>query len=526
MTVPTEPEMTLYATCVLAANAWPGRVPGSGQRCTLDRCVSRTRSGRMVNMQAATETERKYDVPAGFVLPSVAGVAGVATVGEARTQELDATYYDTDDLRLARHSRTLRRRTGGTDAGWHLKTPGDGSSRTEHRMPLAGEAVPDEMLAEVRAIVRDKDLRPVARLRTHRVETPLTDADGNTLALIAQDDVTADTDSGQQRWQEIEVELVDGKTKLLKAVEQELRAAGAAPAGGPSKLARALGDRLPAPGDETKKINPVLAYAREQRAALIEQDPGVRRGDAESVHKMRVATRRLRSTLKTFKRTFGDEASDRLGPELRWLAGQLGEVRDGQVLESKLLAAVEEAGPGFGQVAEGVRGYLDAKVAAGRTALAADLNGERYFRLLDAVDELVADPDAAEKNPMSRARKALSRADGLLDTALADGVDAELHEARKAYKRARYAVEVFAPSAGKPGKAFVNALTDLQDVLGAHQDSVVAREILREVARGSEDSFSYGILYARQEQVGRDTFAELPAAAKASHKSALRSWLM
>jgi CHAD domain-containing protein len=476
-------------------------------------------------METATETERKYDVPAGFALPTLVGAADVHSADGAETFELDATYFDTDDLRLARSKRTLRRRTGGTDAGWHLKTPGDGSSRTEHRLPLDGEVVPDEIRAEIRAVIRDRALLPVARLRTRRVETPLRDAAGRTLALVAQDTVVAETDGREQRWQELEVELVDGGPKVLKAVERELLAAGATPAAGPSKLARALGDRLPTTGGKSKKIHPVLAYAREQRDAIVAHDPGVRHGDPESVHKMRVATRRLRSTLKTFKRSFPPELAGRIGPELKWLAQQLGEVRDGQVLSQKLLASVEDEGPDFAPVAARIREHLGAKVTAGRAALDEDLDGERYLGLLDAIDELVGDPDSAESDPLGRARRALRKADDLLDEAIAGGVDAELHEARKAYKRARYAIEVFVPSVGKPAKAFTSALTDLQDVLGAHQDSVVAREILRDLARSADDGFPYGILYARQEQVGRDTFGDLPVAIAAAGKRKLRSWL-
>src|SRR6188768_1945409 len=94
------------------------------------------RTGHIEQMDRATETERKYDVPADFALPPLDGAGGVRELGEAETHELDATYFDTDDLRLARNKRTLRRRTGGTDAGWHLKTPAGASSRTEHRLPL------------------------------------------------------------------------------------------------------------------------------------------------------------------------------------------------------------------------------------------------------------------------------------------------------------------------------------------------------------------------------------------------------
>jgi CHAD domain-containing protein len=472
-------------------------------------------------MQIATENERKYDVPADFALPTLAGA------GRAAVHELDATYFDTDDLRLARNKRTLRRRTGGTDAGWHLKTPGDGTSRTEHRLPLTDDGeVPGDLVAEVRALVRDRELRPVARLRTRRVETPLVDDDGRTLALVAQDQVTAETGGAEQRWQEVEVELVDGGPEVLDSVERELRRAGAEPAAGPSKLARALGDRLAAlkPAGTTE-INPVLAYAREQRDAILAYDPGVREGGPEAVHKMRVATRRLRSTLRTFKRSFPPDLAEFLNGELRWLAGQLGEVRDGQVLEHKLLRAVDREGPEFSEVAERIRAHLDAKIAAGRRALVRDLDGERYLRLLDAVDDLVGPDDRGEPKPRRRVRKALDKADRLFDEATLQGTDEPLHEARKAYKRARYAVEVFVASAGKPAEQLTDRLTDLQDVLGSHQDSVVAREILHDLSRGDDDGFRYGILWARQEQIGRDTLGNLPGAIRASRKRKLRRWL-
>jgi CHAD domain-containing protein len=472
-------------------------------------------------METATESERKYDVPAGFVLPPFEGAAGVRGLGDAATHELDATYFDTDDLRLARNKRTLRRRSGGSDAGWHLKTPAGASSRTEQRLPLTdGDEVPAELLAEVRTIVRTRPLRPVARLRTHRVETPLRDAQGRTLALVAQDRVRAETDDGEQHWEELEVELVDGGTEVLDAVEGLLLAAGATPAAGPSKLARALGDRLAAPPRRHRK-SPVLVYAREQRETVEAQDAGVRAGDAEAVHKMRVATRRLRSTLKTFRTSFDPERAASLSDELKWLAACLGEVRDGQVLEDKLLSGTT----GFPEVADGIRAHLDAQVTRGRAALTEALDSERYLAMLDAMDALVDEAEPDDAGALGRARKALRKADQLLDEAMGDDEDAELHEARKAYKRARYAVEVFAPSAGKQGRRLVKALTGLQDVLGAHQDSVVAREVLREVADTAPDGFGYGVLWARQEQVGERTRAELPPVVAASRVKRLRSWL-
>ena len=102
-------------------------------------------------------------------------------------------------------------------------------------------------------------------------------------------------------------------------------------------------------------------------------------------------------------------------------------------------------------------------------------------------------------------------------------MDEELHAARKKYKQARYAVEVF--TTRKPAKRLAKKLTALQDVLGAHQDTVVARELLRDLSREAEDGFPYGVLHARQEQAGAGTLRDLPGARAAAHRRKLRRWL-
>jgi CHAD domain-containing protein len=482
-------------------------------------------------MDTATETERKYDVPAGFVLPPLAGVGGVADVGEGEIHELDATYFDTDDLLLARHKRTLRRRTGGSDAGWHLKTPGDGSSRTEHRLPLGSDAdtVPSELVAEVRAIVREHPLRPVARLRTRRVESPLRDATGATLALVAEDAVIAETDGVEQRWSEVEVELVDGDARLLVAVEKRLLTAGATIAGGPSKLARALGDRLrgvPA----TRIKSPVVGYVREQRDTIVALDPAVRHGDAEAIHKSRVATRRLRSTLKTYRQLWDAGRVTLLRAELKWLGERIGAVRDPQVQTERLTALLDAD---LATVGVRLRAGLDERLEQGRAALDRALDDARYLRLLDELDALTdgSPRKVGTSRLRRRARKALRKADALLDDAIwaEAGRDEQLHEARKAYKRGRYAVEVFVPTVGKPAKRLVKRLTRLQDVLGDHQDSLVARHLLRDLAdqahRAGESTFEYGVLHARQEHAGEAVLDDLPLAVYEARRGRVRSWM-
>jgi CHAD domain-containing protein len=372
----------------------------------------------------------------------------------------------------------------------------------------------------------------VARLRTRRVESPLRDDAGATLALLAEDAVIAETDGVEQRWTEIEVELVDGDPKLLAAVEKKLLKAGATVAGGPSKLARALGDRL-RDGSAPKIKNPVVGYVREQRDTIVTLDPAVRHGDPEAIHKTRVATRRLRSTLKTYRELWGTGRVTLLRTELKWLGERLGDVRDPQVQTERLTALVDTADPDLAVVGDRLRAGLDERVEQGRTALGRALDDTRYLRLLDELDALAdgSPRQVGAARIRRRAGKALRKADAMLDEAVWAGAgrDEQLHEARKAYKRARYAVEVFVPGVGKPAKRLVKRLTELQDVLGDHQDSLVARQVLRDLSdrahRAGENTFGYGVLHARQEHAGEAVLDDLPLAVHESRRRRVRSWL-
>ena len=209
------------------------------------------------------EVERKFEAAAGgtAVLDAVktmTGTAGVAAVSPRDEQLLDAVYYDTADLRLIRAGVTLRRRTGGKDAGWHLKLPAGADTRDEIRMPLdtpcgdpaAGGTVPEELAALVRANTRGAALAPVMRIRTSRRVLRLLDGARQALAEIAADHVLAEPADGSAAvsWDEIEAELVTGGRPLLEAIDTQLRRAGARPAAASAKLERALTDRLPAAG--------------------------------------------------------------------------------------------------------------------------------------------------------------------------------------------------------------------------------------------------------------------------------------
>jgi len=196
------------------------------------------------------EVERKFDVDASTQPPALDDVAGVTRVEHAETQTLDAVYFDTPDHHLASNRITLRRRTGGLDAGWHLKLPVGPDARTEVRAALDdGERheVPSELLDVVLAIVGDQPVGPVARISTTRKVQLLHGAGDAVVAEFCDDQVTAgrgaDGATAQQRWREWELELVgDGAdAELMNRVSDRLLDAGAKTSGVGSKLARVLG---------------------------------------------------------------------------------------------------------------------------------------------------------------------------------------------------------------------------------------------------------------------------------------------
>lgn len=190
------------------------------------------------------EIEQKFDVDTSFERPSFGGLDGVSAA-EPVLHRLSATYYDTADGRLAASKITLRRRTGGTDEGWHLKLPADAGARREIHAPLdaSEREVPDELASRVADVTGGQPMSPIAILETERTVVTLRGQDGQQVAEVADDVVTARRlpERGEPlRWREIEVEVASDNPPLQRAAAETLLAAGARPAGHASKLARVL----------------------------------------------------------------------------------------------------------------------------------------------------------------------------------------------------------------------------------------------------------------------------------------------
>ncbi|WP_030814156.1 CYTH and CHAD domain-containing protein [Streptomyces sp. NRRL F-2799] len=482
------------------------------------------------------EIERKYEVADGS-LPGLAGAGAVADVVDRGVVELDAVYYDTADERLGAASLTLRRRTGGADAGWHLKFPVAPGVRDEIRAPLS-DTVPEEIAALVRSRVRGAELVPVVRLRSARDVRHLVGADGALLAEASVDTVTAERlnrAGGTARWTEIEVELADGADPaVLDAVEERLAGAGVRPSKASSKVAEALrrtgGSRARSAGRAAAPVTAgdhVLAYLREQREAILSRDPGVRRDLPDSVHQMRVATRRLRSAFRSFGSVLDRDATDPVAAELKWLARELGVDRDQEVLAERLSDALNAVPPGevTGPVRERLDSWATARHGSTRAHLLGVLDSARYLALLDSLDTLLADPPL-RKRAAKKPRKVLTRAlrkegaelarlvTAALDLPPGEDRDHALHQARKRAKRARYAAEAAVPALRGPARTLARAAKKLTSLLGEHQDSVLARQTLRELAAvahaAGESAFTYGVLYEREERAARRTEEKLP----------------
>ncbi|HEY7100383.1 MAG TPA: CYTH and CHAD domain-containing protein [Mycobacteriales bacterium] len=504
----------------------------------------------------ASEIENKYAVPADFSVDDRLAVDGVR-LGEPQRLELSAIYYDTSDLRLAADNVALRRRTGGHDAGWHVKRYRAPGERDEVQLPMGrGGAIPAAVNAEVRAISRGETLRPSVRMTTVRTEWPLLAEDGTVLALVADDDVSTEViadPAAAQRWRELEVELVDGDRTLLRAVDKRLRKAGAARSADPAKIVRALDGRWPEPAAPAGPPGSAAAvigdYVRAQRDAIVEYDPRVRRDEPDAVHKMRVATRRLRSTMKSYRPLWDRDATDHLRVELKWLADVLGKVRDAEVMVRRLERSLGElpAELVVGPVTARLTGGLRAQAAKDHRALVSALNGRRYAALLDELDALLSATPTdkglrpAKKFVPHRVRRTVAKVEGLLDSAEGarpaggpplPGVldrDSALHEARKAAKQSRYAAEAAVAVGGTGATRLAAAMEAVQELLGDQHDTVVTRQLLRATGMqaygAGENAFTYGLLYCQEADASRDLEAGLPKARKALRAKKAVGWL-
>ena len=455
-------------------------------------------------MEHSPERELKLSVGPEFRLPSAYGLGGAA-IRRAPPERTATTYYDTADLRLARWGASLRYRPG---EGWTVKLPAERDTpflvRPEVVFEGNGGRPPAAAVDLVRAFVRECDLDVRVRLATTRRRTDIHDAAGRRIGGVVDDSVSVLDGDDPSTFREVEVEIGDAMTPtLLDALVERLRLAGASTRSQTAKYVRALTTgaqlapevRVPDLSSEATAGDLVSRALALSVIRLVLHDPAMRLDvDPEGVHQARVATRRLRSDLRTFGRLVAPDFASDLRTELGWLAGILGEVRDGDVLLERLRKRVAELPADEQTDATRVVATLEGSRDDAHHHLLETLEGERYVELLSALVGAANAPPlrprastpAAEVVP-ALVRKPWHRLAKHVATFGASPPDDELHEARIRAKRVRYAAEAATPVVGKQARAFARAAAALQGVLGDLNDAVVARAWLEQWASSADD---------------------------------------
>ncbi len=497
------------------------------------------------------EREVKLGAGPAFRLPDLAGVIEGVDVAPVETVRMDTVYYDTPDLRLARWGVSLRWRNG---EGWTLKlapppaAPGHPAvllERDELNFQGSPRKPPPGALEMIRAYVRRAELAPVARLSTVRRRVRLVDGKGGRVAEVVDDEVSVrDGRRVAARFREIEVEAPEpegGPDGVMDPLVTALRGAGAGAPDPTPKYIRAIGPRAHEPPEVAPQPVPPGAAARavirnaiaEPVASLLHHDPLIRAGrDPEAVHQARVATRKLRSNLRTFAPLLDQEWSEPLRGELGWLAMSLGAVRDREVLLDRLRKSAESLPASDTRSATALLQQLSGDIESLRQKLAADLDSDRYVDLLEqlvqAAHSPVTTPEAdqpADAVLPALATRSWARLRSAVRRLPDPPSDPELHRIRILAKRARYAAEAVAAVAGPQAASFGKAAARLQTVLGDHQDAVTAQAWLRGTRVSGRKAFVAGELIALERISADDSRSRWPKAWRALDRKSMRGWM-
>ncbi len=478
------------------------------------------------------EEERKYDVDPEFELPALTAAlpkGGKVVALPAKT--LRATYYDTDTARLARAGISIRYRSGERGKPpWTVKLPTTGGAESRDEITREGQSrkMPDDLVDLLTAYHRGAPLVPAVTIRTLRRAYEIRSRGGEVLVEVADDTVSVlDGRTVTREFREIEVERKEGGAKLLDKVEAILVAAGANRGEFLPKHARAMGERAAGKPDLTPPAPPsrhrphagevVVTAIRKHIERIFQADPYLRLrspmpdGDTP-VHQMRVGCRRLRSDLRTFKPLLDPQWADNLRAGASWLAEVLGHARDAEVLRERLqrTAGIDPVAPLDPAAVARFDADLAARHEDALQALENVLGSERYATLLDVLVEAAREPqlgDGAKEKADTALTRLVARPWRQLSTTgrgrvgAGDldllGLDDDWHSVRIRAKRARYAVESVARLIGGPAAALGESLTEVQELLGEHQDAAIAADTWLAIARSDVDDHALAVAAGR-----------------------------
>ena len=464
------------------------------------------------------EREATFELPLTFDARRLASALDRYRPGPAQLRRLHTIYFDSDDLRLARWDISLRYRAG---EAWTVKLPtrrGDSSALTQLECTFAGTdpaGPPQGALDLLCGTLRGAPVHPVAELRTLRTASRIERLEGGAVAELVCDDVRVVRDGRiVRRCRQLEIELAAGAAPAeLEALARHLRRRTLARPTSVTKVRFALGtvdltrETRVAPLKRHPHCSEVVRCAIAPAVdTLVRADPHLlANGDPEWVHDARVATRKLRSSLKVYAPMLREPWTLHTRAALKRLGDLLGSVRDADVLGERVAALADsiprEEVTSIARITESV----GASRVAAYAVLRAALREWWHLALLDTLVAAVRDgpplasadrtvrPHALVAGAMRRPWKRLGRVASRTGD---DASVAELHALRIRAKRVHYAAEAIAPLLhGRRGRKrcrFAKRLARLQDRLGVIHDIAVERDALR--AGGEADRFVRGEL--------------------------------
>ena len=445
------------------------------------------------------EHEIKFHIPAHFAIPDQLGIPLSPRV-------FTSTYFDSQHHRLGKLGLTLRKRVERGRGVWQLKIP-SGGCRIELAIESGSRHIPWQFLDLLTAFFRKHEPVQLGKLRTWRTGRLIQEKKFSaelildSVALLQENKIIA-------RFQELELELKTGQPKHLKPIRTIVEKAGASAKSLQPKIFQALHLSyplvLPAPDAKAPPSDHIQARLQEQITQMVLHDPGTRLGrDSEALHQMRVATRRIRALLRSARGFLDPQWGKLIRKEVGWIGSRLGEVRDWDVfLESLHQESTGMHSPQEEQAFQLILNAFQEERSMARARLLEELRSDRYLDLLDTLENSLTHLPFQSDPPsmVDVVRQAFCKLEKFVDSTQGQFPKQDLHRTRILVKRARYTVELAQPLLHKRAKCFLQKAKCLQDLLGEHQDALVAENHLISQnlnTRNSEVAFVKGILVER-----------------------------
>lgn len=482
--------------------------------------------GRSSPISSQPERELKLTIDPDFHLPRLPGTP-------LPQRQLISTYYDTAAYDLAHARITLRFRIDQGKKTWQLKIP-LGKDRQEVEL-TDGQATPPASLRRLLILhLGNRKLLPVVTLRVRRTGWQVRHRRTH-LAEIALDNVAAlRNGSVIQRFRELEIEQQQGNEAVIRSLERKMREVGASDHDGRPKLFRALSlppPTSPVPPDPGAPVIEQLKWALTQHVRwLLAHDPGTRLGtESESLHQMRVATRRLRAVLHAARPILLPAWATSLQQELDWLSDLLGPARDLDVQIAYFTDESAELDAQDRKLLAQFIAHLRIQRDAVQQIVLGELTSARYLELVRRLQQAAHDPSVVESRLTIRqlAERAFKKLRKAIRRLRSEPSDAALHKIRIKTKRARYAAELARSSVGKPAGRFIKSARAVQDLLGIHQDAIQAERHIRQFLKYSTSvraGFLAGRMAERQRQRRQHVRKDMKPLFKTLLKRGKKTW--